>query len=254
MRLAVLSDIHGNLTALEAVLQDMEQVGGIDLTWCLGDLAAFGPRPAECIRRLKTLAEADEGKKFKVIGGNTDRYLITGERPKFPVAEDEAGFQKWRSEWHSNDGILWTADQLSFEDYQFLKKINGHELGKKIDGYGYAIGYHAVPGNDETVLSAETPENEALDLLLDREGRLAFGGHIHRQMDRALGRWRVVNVGSVGMPNDVKGQASWALFTFENGQETLELLRVPFDVEAVIADLEAVGYPNVERLAERLRV
>ena len=94
MRLAVFSDIHGNLTALEAVLQDMEQVGGIDLTWCLGDLAAFGPRPVECIRRVKALAEVDEGKKFKVIGGNTDRYLISGERPKFPLAADEASFQK----------------------------------------------------------------------------------------------------------------------------------------------------------------
>ncbi len=255
MRLAIFSDIHGNLTALEAVLQDMEQVGGIDLTWCLGDLAAFGPRPVECIRRVKALAEADEGKKFKVIGGNTDRYLITGERPKFPMAADDAAFQKSKAEWRNlNNGILWAVDQLSFEDYEFLKKINEHELSKKIDGYGYAIGYHAIPGNDETNLTPETPENEARDFLLDREGRLAFGGHIHRQMDRDLGRWRVVNVGSVGMPFDVKGQASWGLFTFENGEATLELRRVPFDVDAVIADLGAVGFPNVEWSAGRLRV
>ncbi|MBA3873955.1 MAG: metallophosphoesterase family protein [Anaerolineae bacterium] len=255
MRLAVLSDIHGNLTALEAVLQDMEQVGGIDLTWCLGDLAAFGPRPTECIRRVKALAEADEDKKFKVIGGNTDRYLITGERPKFPFAENDENFQKSKAEWRNlNDGILWCVDQLSFEDYEFLKKINGQELGKKIDGYGYVIGYHAIPGNDETPLFPDTPESEARDFFLDREGWLGVGGHIHIQMDRKLGNWRAINVGSVGTPADVKGQASWGLFTFEDGQVQVELQRVPFDVEAVIADLGAVGFPDVEWAAGRLRV
>ena len=70
MRLAIFSDIHGNLTALEAVLADMEQVGGIDLTWCLGDIAAFGPRPAECLRRVKALAEAGRrGVRFVELQG-----------------------------------------------------------------------------------------------------------------------------------------------------------------------------------------
>ena len=254
MRLAIFSDVHGNLTALEAVLHDIEQVGGIDLTWCLGDLAAFGPRPAECIRRLRALAEVDEGKKFKVIGGNTDRYMITGERPKHPFVEDEAAFEQKKVEWRSlNDGILWGVDQLSFEDYEFLKKINGHELGKKIDGYGYVIGYHAIPGNDETALFPDTPEDEARDFFLDREGRLGVGGHTHVQMDRDLGNWRAINVGSVGFPTDVKGQAGWGLFTFEDGKAQVELRRVPFDVEAVIAELGAVGYPQVEWTAGRLR-
>src|SRR5215475_4471928 len=94
MRLAVLSDIHGNVLALEAVLADITAVGEIDLTWCLGDLAAFGPRPAECVQRVKALAEAEEGKKFKVIGGNTDRYLVTGERPKQQPAKDAEAFKK----------------------------------------------------------------------------------------------------------------------------------------------------------------
>lgn len=254
MRLAILSDIHGNLTAFEAVLKDMEQVGGIDLTWCLGDLAAFGPYPAECIRRVKVLAEADEGKKFKVIGGNTDRYLITGDRPRFAFVENDEAFQKSKAELHNlNDGLLWGLDQLSFEDYEFLKKINGQELSKKIDGYGHVIGYHAIPGNDETALFPDTPESEATDFFLDREGWLGVGGHTHIQMDRKLGNWRAINVGSVGAPMDVKGQAGWGLFTFENGQVEVDLRRVPFDVEAVIAELKSVGYPPVEWTSKRLR-
>ena len=58
MRLAVLSDIHGNLTAFEAALADLEAQGGADITWFLGDLAAFGPRPAECVQRVKAMVDA----------------------------------------------------------------------------------------------------------------------------------------------------------------------------------------------------
>ncbi|MCC7452288.1 MAG: metallophosphoesterase family protein, partial [Anaerolineae bacterium] len=69
MRLAVLSDIHGNILALEAVLRDLKQMGGADKTWVLGDLCAFGPRPAECIQMVRELAGVS------VIIGNTDRYV-----------------------------------------------------------------------------------------------------------------------------------------------------------------------------------
>lgn len=245
MRLAVLSDIHGNLTALEAVLADIEANGEVDVTWCLGDIAAFGPRPTECIRRIKALAEIDEGKKFKVIGGNTDRYFVTGERPRQQPAKDAEAFKKMVSEWETfNAGIRWGLEHLAFEDYEFLAKVVGHELSKEIKGYGAVIGYHAIPGDDEAYLTPDTPAEEALDDLLDREGRLGIGGHIHRQFDRDLGAWRVVNVGSVGMSFDAPGFAQWGLFTFENDTVTIDLRRVPYDVDALIADFYAVGYPG----------
>jgi predicted phosphodiesterase len=245
MRLAVLSDIHGNLIALEAVLADIEAVGGVDITWCLGDIAAFGPRPSECIQRLKGLAEADEGKKFKVIGGNTDRYLVTGERPVQQPAKDADAFKKMVAEWQTFDSAVhWGLGKLAFEDYEFLAKILGHELSKEAEGYGYVIGYHAVPGDDESRLTPETPAEEAHDFLLDREGRLGIGGHIHKQFDRGLGAWRVVNVGSVGMSFDSPGFAQWGLFTFEGGGVTIDLRRVPYDVNALVADFYALGYPG----------
>jgi predicted phosphodiesterase len=253
MHLAVLSDIHGNLLALDVVLADIQAVGA-DLTWCLGDVAAFGPRPSECIQRLKTLAEADEGKKFKVIGGNTDRYFVTGERPRQQPAKDADAFKSMVADWETfNAGINWGLEKLSFEDYEFLAKILGHELSKGIDGYGYAIGYHAIPGDDEARLTPETPEDEARDMLLDREGRLGIGGHIHKQFDRDLGSWRIVNVGSVGMSLDSPGFAQWALFTFENAELTVDLRRVPYDVDALIADFYARGYPGTGWTARYLQ-
>lgn len=254
MRLAVLSDIHGNMTALETVLADIEAAGGADLIWCLGDIAAGAARPAECLRRIKALAEADEGKKFQVIGGNTDRYLLTGERMRAPYAKDETTIKTLAANWQARDTVFnWTLEQLSFEDYEYLKKVEGRELWKRVEGYGYVIGYHAVPGNDETILTAQTSDEETRDLLLDREGCLAIGGHIHEQFDRDLGNWRVVNVGSVGMSIDAPGFAQWGLFTFENEQVNIELRQIPYDVEAAIADLTAVNFPIPAWAEKRLR-
>jgi predicted phosphodiesterase len=244
MRLAVFSDIHGNLIALEAALRDMEAAGGADVIWYLGDLAAFGSRPAECIRRVKALADAAEKGKFQVIGGNADRYLVTGERPRTPPAKEEAAFSGLAQMWRARDNSLnWAVEQLSFEEYDFMRKILGHEAELDVKDYGYLIGYHGVPGDDEANLKPDTPDEEALDYLLDREGRLGIGGHTHLQMDRDLGSWRVVNVGSVGLSFDKPGFAQWGLFTFENGEVTVDLRNVPYDVRAALADYEVQHAP-----------
>ena len=88
MRIAVFADIHGNLPALNAALADMEAAGEFDLYWCLGDLAALGGQPHECVAALWQLREAQGEEKVKIIGGNTDRYLVTGER--MPLARPRA--------------------------------------------------------------------------------------------------------------------------------------------------------------------
>ncbi|MGQ9889805.1 MAG: metallophosphoesterase family protein [Aggregatilineales bacterium] len=245
MRLAVFSDIHGNLTALEAALADLDAAGGADRVWVLGDLAAFGPRPSTCIARLRALRETWGQDRFQIIGGNTDRYLVTGERLRTPPAADETAFGKLAQAWQERDTILnWCAGQLTWADYQDLKNLLGRELDLRVPNYGHVIGYHGTPGNDEGFLAPETEAEEAEDALLDREGRLGIGGHIHRQMDRNLGRWRAVNVGSVGLSFDTPGFAQWGLFAFaDDGALTVDLRRVPYDVAQLEADLRAVGHP-----------
>lgn len=264
MRLAVISDIHGNLVALEAVLADLEAAGGADLTWCLGDLAAFGPRPAECVARIRGLAQVTatgengettkESKTFRVIGGNADRYLVTGERLRDPSAKDAAEFASLADRWQQRDSILnWGVGKLAWEDYEYLKAIRGRELWHEVEGYGTVIGYHAVPGNDESFLRPETSAEEAADYLLDREGHLGIGGHTHFQMDRQVGRWRLVNVGSVGLSFEQPGIAQYGLFDFAGGDVTVTLRQVAYDVAAVIDDLQAVGHPYPQWFSNRIR-
>lgn len=251
MRLAVLSDIHGNLLALEAVLENLKQAGGTDHTWILGDLAASGPRPAECLKIVEAM-QAASPKTVEVIGGNTDRYLVTGQRPRHTVEKEEDWPQYSKTLNERDSGFAWTLQRLKWDDYQYLKKIIRRELELEIPGYGWAIGFHGGPGNDEQSLSPDLPDDVLTDSLYDREGRLAFCGHTHTAMDRDLGRWRLVNVGSIGLPNDER-RACYALVTFEGDQASIELRRVSFDSEAVIRDAEQSGYPAAEFLARLLR-
>lgn len=259
MRLAVISDIHGNFTALEAVLADLEAKGGSDHLWFLGDLAAFGPRPAECIRRIKAMADAaSEGEKkgtFRAIHGNTDRYITRGARPKSKGVDKAEDLPDMINSFRSmSSSLIWALEQLSFEEYDFLRKLPG-ECDLHVPGYGQVIGYHGIPGDDEGYLKPDTPDEEAADALLDREGRLGIGGHIHVQMDRMLnvGGWRVVNVGAVGMSFEKPGIAQYGVFTFENGDVQVDLRGVPYDVESVIAELETVGYPVPDWAAKNFR-
>jgi len=189
----------------------------------------------------------------RVIHGNTDRYLVRGGRTHALAADAAAlaalpgKLRDWTANW------LWGLERLSYADYEFLAKLPG-ECDLSVPGFGPVIGYHGTPGDDEGHLLADTPDEAAADALLEREGRLGIGGHIHRQFDRTLSTgWRVVNVGSVGMAFDRPGFAQWGWFTFAGDQVTVDLRAVPYDVDAAIADLRAVGYPSVDAVAHRLR-
>lgn len=259
MRLAVISDIHGNLTALEAVLADLEASGGSDHLWFLGDLAAVGPRPAECVRRIKAFADAAaEGEKkgtFRAIRGNTDRWIVQGSRPKSAGVDKAEDLPNLINAFRNMGGaLIWALEQLSYEEYDFLRKLPG-ECELQVPGYGTVIGYHGTPGDDEGYLTPESTDEEAADALLDREGRLGIGGHIHRQMDRVLGLggWRVINVGAVGMSFEKPGIAQYGVFTFENGDVQVDLRGVPYDLESVIADLKAVGFPSLDWATKSIR-
>ncbi len=248
MRLAVLSDIHGNLAALQAVLADLEAAGGADQVWVLGDLAAFGPEPVACLRAIRALPE----EKTRVIQGNTDRYVVTGARPSHQKPTAESWPQLVAGMIARDRNFEWTAQQLSGEDAEYLAGLGG-DLAVEAPGYGWVVGFHAAPGDDEMVLLPDTPDDAILDALLDREGRLAFGGHTHLPMDRDLGSWRMVNPGSVGLPFDGDQRAAYALVTFEGGRADVAMRRVAYDVEGVIARLEEVGHPAAGWVSERLR-
>ena len=255
MRLAVFADIHGNLPALNAALADMESAGEFDLIWCLGDLAALGGQPRECVQALLQLREAQGEEKVKIIGGNTDRYLVTGERMPAKAAENPADFAALReSSQRLNAVFAWNLQQLDWTDYDLLRQIVGAELRQDVPEYGRVIGIHAIPGDDEAMsLAPDSADEESADALLDRQGRLALCGHTHLVMDRAVGAWRVINPGSVGLSYGNPGLAEWALLEWQAGALTVDFRRVPYDTSATLKAWEALGYPEIDFIGERLR-
>lgn len=246
MRLAVLSDIHGNLRALQAVLADLDSAGGADLTWVLGDLAAFGPEPSECVKTIRELPNA------KVIQGNTDRYLSTGVRPRMGKITEE-NWSTQVAETRERDACFtWALERMTWEDMKYLQEL-GTDLWHEVEDFGWVIGFHAIPGDDEKRLLPDTPDHEVRDALLDREGRVGVGGHTHIAMNRDVGAWRMINPGSIGFPFDGDPRAAYAILTFENGELHVELRRVAYDIEGTIQALAAGDFPALELMTRRLR-
>lgn len=241
MRLAVLSDVHGNLPALEAVLADVQAQGTPDLYWVLGDLAVFCPWPAETIARLRALPN------ISFLQGNTDRYVVTGRRPVLPVRspEDWAAAPARLAERDAN--FRWTVERLSWDDYEFLRDLPtrlemdvGAELPRP---YGRIVAFHANPTDDEANLFPDTPDEQVRPYLAGLNTRLMLYGHTHRPVDRVVDGVRLVNGGSVGFSLDGDPRPAYALLDFAGGECAVTLRRVEYDREAVIAELERVGHP-----------
>jgi predicted phosphodiesterase len=245
-RLVALSDVHGNLPALEAVLADIQTQGAPDAIWVLGDLAAFCPWPTETLARLRELPNV------AFLQGNTDRYLVTGRRPVFWIQspEDWANAPAQLAERDAN--FRWTVEQFSYADYEFLRTLPSR-LEMDVPGYGRVVAVHATPTDDEAVIFPDTPDDQVRFHLSGLDARLLLYGHTHRPLDRIVDGVRLVNDGSVGLPLDGDLRAAYALLDFEGDQCAVAIHRVAYDVEAVIAELERVEHPARGWVGQKLR-
>lgn len=246
MRLAVLSDVHGNLAALDAVLADIAAQGAPDLYWVLGDLALFGPRPSETLARLRALPEA------AFLQGNTDRYLISGRRPELPARSAEEWARMPVTLAARDAAFRWAVERLSYDDFLFLRDLPTR-LEIDIAGYGRVVAFHATPADDETNWFPATPDEVIRPQVEALAVRLMLYGHTHRPLDRVVGPVRLVNDGSVGLPMDGDPRPSYALLDFAGNQVALTLRRVDYERDAVLAEMGQAEHPLREWLTKLIR-
>jgi putative phosphoesterase len=218
MRVAALSDIHGNLPALEAVLAELEREP-VDAIVVVGDIVG-GPFSAEVLDRLVRLPD------IRFVRGNADRLVLEGE---------------------SEHGVDWSAERERLgEDRLELVRAWPLSLELEIEPLGRVLFCHATPSADEPIFTRLTPDADVRELLGDTGAEVVVVGHTHVQFDRRLEDGpRVVNAGSVGMPYEGRRGAFWALL----GPD-VELRRTEYDVEAAVEAMRESS-PD-EDLARRL--
>jgi diadenosine tetraphosphatase ApaH/serine/threonine PP2A family protein phosphatase len=239
MRIALLSDVHGNLPAFEAVLADV-RAEGVDEVWCLGDLVGYGAQPDECVALAREHCDV-------CLAGNHD-LVVTGEIPLTEFSPPAAA------------AALWTRENISPETLEFLRSHPASDP-ERVPSL-----YHASPRDPiwEYVLSAWQAE-ECMDAM---NGRVAVVGHSHvalwfrrdaegeldggqaragDEADAADGEW-LLNPGSVGQPRDGDPRAAWLLLDTEGW--TASWRRVEYPIDEAAGAIEKAGLPPM--LAERL--
>ncbi|TVQ95870.1 MAG: metallophosphoesterase [Deltaproteobacteria bacterium] len=234
-KIIVLSDIHGNLPALEAAWRDLSS-RPVDALFCLGDLAAFGPFPDECIRFVR-----DEMRPTVCLLGNTDRYLL--EPPGEPATERPEDIQ---------DAIDWARNQLSADSLDWLRERPGEER-ITLDGVDIEL-VHAAPGDDERGIGPESTGSD-LDELFGQHGPgVTFCGHTHVPFRARRGQRIIINVGAIGLPFDGDFRAAYARAKCVDGQLVhYEPRRVAYPMSRTIESLEERDVPMRARTERRLR-
>lgn len=225
MRLAAIYDVHGNLPALEAVLDEIRSAS-VDRVIVGGDVVP-GPMPRESLARL---LELDVPTQF--ITGNGDRAVLEAMAGTEPTGVPES----------AREVIRWTARQLASE-HQSLMAAWPATLRLEVPGLGDVLFCHATPRNDTEIFTRLTPGEQVLPLLQGLDVALVVCGHTHMPFDRTIGGVRVVNAGSVGMPFGPPG-ADWLLLGPDVG-----FRHTSYDLEVAARRVRATEYPQADQFA-----
>lgn len=237
MRIALISDIHGNLTALEAALAQIGRVG-VDRIVCLGDVALDGPQPIAVIHRLRDL-------EIPVIKGNIDDWLLHPRRTA--VRTKKARIQLEVS--------LWAAEQLTPTDKALIEDF-APTLSFDLDGLSLLC-YHGSPRSFNDKIRPNTTTVQLAKYFRGHSATLLAGGHTHEAMVRGYGESVLINPGSIGMPRihpqpgSEKGTynplwAEYALIESGAGGLSISLHRAPYPLADLTEAIHAAGMPHAD--------
>ncbi|HEX6749602.1 MAG TPA: metallophosphoesterase family protein [Longimicrobium sp.] len=244
MRYALISDVHANLPALDAVLADIGGRADVDAVYHLGDLVGYAPWPNEVVARIRAAEIAG-------VAGNYDSTVAAGAphcgcRYEDPVQEAQ-----------SHESYAWTRAQVSEETRAFLGTLpfridvrpgGGHAPGPRV------VLVHGTPTLNTLYWTEDRDDAFARKMAAHagaRPGDVICFGHTHKPWTRVVDGIRLVNTGSVGRPKDGDWRAGYVLLDVEDGSSEVEFVRVEYDVEQAMEAIRASTLPHA--FAEYLR-
>ncbi|MGP1673754.1 MAG: metallophosphoesterase family protein, partial [Candidatus Limnocylindrales bacterium] len=223
------SDIHGNATALEAVLADVAKAKP-DAVVIAGDLVLNGPEPSLVVDVLRSLA--DDG--ALVISGNTD----------IAVADfDYSAAFPWMTDGVPDaivDAAEWAHDELGAERLDWLRRLPAERRWRASDDT-LILACHASPGSQTAGFDQGLDPSVTIELIARTDARIVVCGHTHIPEVRDLGWKVIVNAGSAGYAFDGDPTASWALIEVADGEVNAEIQRTAFDTLSVATAISARG-------------
>lgn len=242
-RIAIVSDVHGNLPALEAVLEELERHEPFDRVVGGGDYIAGGAYPKESLDRMRR-----QGWDF--VRGNADEWIVdiatNGEVParNYPAGSEPDG--------NLRETLAWGADKLVQEDIDFLAglgidwSINGPS-GQKL------VYVHSTPSSTHPVYGPDTDEAQVVPMFEETGANVLLHGHIHFAYLREISAGRLGCVGSVGLPFDRDPRPCFLIATDDGTGWVLEHHRVTYDNEAYAIAVQSSGIPHSDATVRRIR-
>jgi predicted phosphodiesterase len=218
---ALISDIHANLQALEAVLADIDR-RGLREVWNAGDVVGYGGSPREVIRLLRE-------RRVPGVAGNLDRKL-------FRVAGRGRRGRSLKKLTHH-----WTWDQLRGKDRRYLRDL---PFSRRFRRRGWTVLLvHGSPDSDEEYLQEGIGVGRLRELARRARARLVVAGHSHAPFSARAGGTRFINAASVGRLEGKPGRAGYAILRLSPGRARVRRGEVPYDAEGAAEAIRRAGLP-----------
>jgi predicted phosphodiesterase len=231
-RLAIIADIHGNLPALEAVLDDLAHAAPDEIL-VGGDLVGRGPQGSPVIKEIRS-------RGWPSVRGNHEDYLLDFHHRRVP--------DEWwsRDEWSA---ARWMTAELSNADFTYLDSLPMTLSSAEAPGL---LLTHGTPRSHSEGLGPWTSNAKLERLLEDLQETLLVCAHTHRQMHRSLVSGQVVNVGSVGLPFNADTRAQYAIFDWDGDIWQVEMRQVEYDLERIFEIYDTSGFSEAGGVTSEL--
>ena len=227
MKIAVISDIHANIEALKAVLNDIDGLG-VDKIYCTGDLVGYGPKPNEVIELIRA-------KRIDTVMGNYDDAVA------FNLPVCGCNYKSDAERERGEKSLSWTITHITAENKKFLRELP-EELSFNLGKYSLLL-FHGSPRALNEYLNDVEDEDLFNDITRDYPADIYIYGHTHVPYVKKVSNKLFVNAGSVGFPKDGNPNACFVIVEIDESP-VVTVHRVPYSTDLTASDIINAGLPQ----------